>query len=471
MHMKCTKITEAVQKTLKDVLSRYPLVVPITQALHEAGGQILLVGGAVRDLLLGKQLKDLDIEIHKLPLEQVEKILRLYGPVSTVGKSFGVLRVHGLDVDWSLPRSDSTGRKPVVVVDPHMGMVDAFKRRDLTINAMGIDLITHELIDPFNGQHDLMNGILRCPDATLFVEDPLRFYRVMQFVGRFAMEPDTELNALCARMDIRTVSVERIEVEFQKLLLQSQQPSRGVRWLHTIGRLGDVLPEVAATIGVEQDQRWHPEGDVFEHTMQALDAAVAYTYDDSSSTLAVRYAALCHDFGKVSTTVHNPDGTISSHGHELVSVTDTLSLLKRIMRNNDLVARVTVLVRHHMAPGQFVTGGAKAAAYKRLARELAPHATLQLLADLASADMRGRNPQRGKPLAGPCPMVDVFRQKAEQANVIQAPESPVLQGRDLLDVVKPGPRLGELLAYAYQLQIEEGVIDKEELKRRVLEKL
>ncbi len=240
--------------------------------------------------------------MYGLTTDQLEKILRSFGPVSLVGKSFGVLRLHGLDIDWSLPRADSAGRKPTVVIDPTMSFEQAFRRRDLTINAVGIDLHTYELIDPFNGQQDLTNKLLRPTDVQLFTEDPLRFFRVMQFIGRFEMEPTESLNVLCTKMDISHVSIERIETEFEKLLLKSVHPSRGIRWIATIGRLQDVLPELAATVGVAQNPQWHPEGDVFEHTMQALDAAAALPYTDKRTRLIILYAALCHDLGKAVTT-------------------------------------------------------------------------------------------------------------------------------------------------------------------------
>ena len=200
---------------------------PITSEKKRSSGmKTYLVGGAVRDLLLNLSIKDVDIEVYNLQPEVVEKILRQFGPVSLVGKVFGVFRVHGLDVDWSLPRADSPGRKPEVKIDPFMSYHNAFVRRDLTINAMGIDLSTSELIDPFNGVHDVKKKILRSPDTRFFIQDPLRFYRVMQFIGRFEMVPDEKLDTLCSRMDISDVSRERIEQEFKKLLLKSVRPSK-----------------------------------------------------------------------------------------------------------------------------------------------------------------------------------------------------------------------------------------------------
>jgi tRNA nucleotidyltransferase (CCA-adding enzyme) len=318
--MNSTRISLMIQRTLMQELALQPGLMTIIQTLYKQGGRVLLVGGAVRDLFLQHTCKDLDIEIHGLDLVAVEAILAQFGTVFMVGKSFGVFRVAGFAVDWSLPRSDSIGRKPMVTIAPFMSLHDAFARRDLTINAMGIDLITYELIDPFGGFDDLTNKILRCTDPNRFIEDPLRFYRVMQSIGRFAMYPDCQLNDICANMDITSVSIERIAEEFQKLLLRSSRPSHGIRWLATIGRLATVLPELAATRGIEQDPRWHPEGDVFEHLMQTLDAGVDYEYPDTSTTLAFRYAALCHDLGKVTMTQQQADGTITSHGHDVAGV-------------------------------------------------------------------------------------------------------------------------------------------------------
>ncbi len=467
--MKFTQNMPDLAKTVQDLLDQYPLVRAIALAISGAGGRSLLVGGAVRDILLGLPVKDLDIEVHNLTIEQLETVLRNFGPVSLVGKQFGVLRLHGLDVDWSLPRSDSSGRKPVVTISPSMSMVEAFRRRDLTMNAMGIDLITYELIDPFNGRADLNAGVLRAPDENFFVEDPLRFYRVMQFLGRFQMQPDAALNALCTRMDIKGVSVERIEGEFHKLLLRSKRPSLGIRWLRSIGRLQEILPELAATLGVHQEPSYHPEGDVFEHSMQALDAAAALKYDSDQEKLVILYAALCHDLGKV-TTSQVVDGVIKSYGHAAEGARIAERMLKRFTRNKDLIDAVCTLVEHHMQPLQLVAGGAKPAAYKRLARALAPHATIAMLGKLALADSRGRNATGHEPLATPDDDVTAFLQAAEKAAVVHQIEQSVLHGRDLMGQVEPGPKMGELLKAAYEIQIEEGITDKDELLRRVLKK-
>jgi len=470
--MQYTKISPAIKRNLVTLLEKFPLVPTIAQEVHKNGGRIFLVGGAVRDLLLDIPVKDVDLEVHGIAMPKLEMILKQFGSVDYVGKAFGVFKffqANGIAIDISLPRTDSAGRKPVVQIDPFISLEDAFRRRDVTINAMGIDLITDELIDPFGGYTDLQNKRLRATDLTLFVEDPLRFYRVMQFIGRFAMEPDEQLNQLCAHMDLHMVSIERIEKEFEKLLLKSVSPSRAIRWLKTINRLHDLFPEIYALIGVAQEPKWHPEGDVFEHSMQTLDAAAGFEYDDDAQKLIVMYAALCHDLGKVTTT-RILAGKIISYGHETESARFAKQLLRRITGKLVVIDTVIKLVACHMQPLQFIACGAKPAAYKRLAHRLAPQATIATLALLARADRLGRNPVGHAPLTIAEPDVDLFIQKAQLADVLTQAEAPVLLGRDLIDLVEPGPRMGRLLQRAYEIQIEEGIKDKDVLKERVLHK-
>jgi len=468
-YMKFTKINAKVESHFKKIFKQNPIIAKIVTKIDQAGGKALLVGGAVRDLLMNVPLKDIDIEVHGLLLERLQKILGLFGPVSLVGKSFGVLRLHGLDADWSMPRKDSSGRHPKVVIDPNMTFADAFKRRDLTINAMGIDLFSKELIDPWKGYSDLKKGILRAPDAHLFTQDPLRLFRVMQFIGRFGMKPSAQLNKICAAMSLKDISVERIEGEFDKLLLRSSRPSLGIRWLRKIGRLKEILPELANTIGVKQNPSWHPEGDVFEHTMQALDAAAQLKYVDSAQKLTALYAILCHDLGKVNTT-KKVKGEIVSYGHEETGVPLAKKMLKRITRRKDLIDAVAKLVRYHMAPGQFIANGAKQPAYKRLANKLAPDITMELLAKVALADKRGRNGQAHEPLTKNIPDIAAFLRDAKNAQVVYKPVEPLFLGLDLVDIVKPGPEMGKLLKKAYEIQIDEGIKDKKELLRRIVNK-
>ena len=467
--MQYTKVDENIQKRLTDNrVQSYPLVFQIVRELSGNVCQAVLVGGAVRDLFLDLPLKDLDIEVYNCSLDELETRLKTFGPVSLVGKVFGVLRVHGLDVDWSVPRSDSPGRKPEVKLDPHLSFQKAFERRDLTINAMGIDLNIFQLIDPFQGQKDLQGKIARAPNPLFFVEDPLRFFRVMQFVARFNLKPNEELNKICSQMDISKVSRERIEQEFAKLFLRSPKPSLGFMWLDTIGRLNDIVPELYATKGVAQEPKWHPEGDVYEHTLQTIDAAAALDYRNEYEKLALIYGALCHDLGKTNAT-QIVDGQIKNYGHAQEGEKEAHKVLKRITHNKELVDAVCKLVLYHMEPLEFVKSGAGAAAYKKLARKLAPEVTLEMLGLLATADKRGRNPQKGSPLTVKMPDIEQFFKKAVDAQVLHEVEQPIVHGRDLLDIIEPGPELGKAVRFAYTVQINEGIRDKEELKNRVKE--
>lgn len=467
--MKSTKIGIDIQRAIAQIYKRYPVVHDIVQEIHAHGGTALLIGGAVRDIILDLPTKDIDIEVHDMPLDALEALLGRFGQVSLVGKKFGVLRVHGLDIDWSLPRSDSPGRKPEVKIDPTMPVREAFLRRDLTMNALGIDFITQELHDPFDGMSAIREKTLRTPDVRFFAEDPLRLFRVMQFISRFDMKPDETLNELCKTMDISDVSRERIELEFHKLFLRSKYPSLGIRWLKEIGRLQEILPELAATIGVAQDPSWHPEGDVFEHSMQALDAAAQLPIENEHKRLVLLYSALCHDLGKVDTSVERDEGKITSYGHAESGISKAQALMKRITNNQILITAVKKMVGYHMIPYQLVTQKSSLAAYKRLAQKLAPNVSMRQLAELVLSDKRGRNSQGSLPLKLDPEEVAQFIKKTQEADVLDQKEEPILFGRDIAHEVEEGPRMGELIHKAYEIQIEEGIRDKEQLKKRVLQ--
>lgn len=460
---------------IKKLLSDMPQIKLCIQDSAAVGAHIFLVGGAVRDLLLQLPVKDLDFEVHGLPVDDLKTILERHGTVNAVGKSFGVLKLrvgHGMpDVDWSLPRTDSSGRKPAVTIDPHMTIEQALRRRDVTMNAMALDMVTFELYDPFGGLEDLKNKVLRCPDEKLFIEDPLRFYRVMQFIGRFDMMPDEQLDRVCAAMDISEISRERVEEEMKKLMLKARQPSRAFRWVAKIGRLQELFPELYALISTRQSEKYHPEGNVFEHTMQVIDVAAMLREQcaDDEQKLILMYAALCHDIGKAATTKERADGKITCYEHELVGAEMVTPFLSRFCGDKSSIKTVKKLVRHHMDPGNFLKNNARTAAYKKLALRLMPETNCAMLARLMECDRRGRNGTGHTPLsASEAEGVREFLEKVTKAGVLQAPEAPVLTGADLLDIVAPGPRLGDLVKKAYAIQIDENVHDKDELRKRVL---
>ena len=449
-------------------------VLEIGEALARAGATPVLVGGAVRDGLLGVPVKDLDIEVFGLDLPRLEAELRSFGKVLAVGRAFGVLRIGGLDVDFSLPRRDSktaAGHRGFdVELDPSLPFPEAARRRDLTVNSMGVDLRTGALLDPHGGQRDLAAGMLRATDPNLFGEDPLRGLRVAQFCARLEMQATPELIALCSALDLSELPGERLWGEFRKLLCKSARPSLGLSFLRD-ARLLRFFPELAALVDVPQDPTWHPEGDVWLHTLMVIDCAAALrdaSPDDSGIEPEVlMFGALCHDLGKPSTT-EEIDGRVRSRGHERAGAEPTLTFLDRLRASNELKAKVAALVQHHLAPALYVKNGAKARGYRKLARELeAVGLTLRSLERVARADHLGRTTDdalRGEFAAG-----DEFLRRAEELLIEDRAPRDVVRGRHLIARgLAPAPHFGEILARCRDLQDQTGASDPEWILDRVL---
>jgi tRNA nucleotidyltransferase (CCA-adding enzyme) len=465
------------QSLLSSIISPIKIIL---NALISEGCTPYLVGGCVRDLIMNQPLKDLDLELHDIPFEEAQAVLSRFGTVLLVGKAFGVMRIAGHDIDWSLPRRDSLGRKPEVALDPHLGIQAACRRRDITMNAMAINLKDFlatgaiSIIDPYDGLKAIAAKKLCAVDVTLFVQDPLRFFRVMHFIGRFGMQPDEELNELCARMSLQDpitqqpLALERIADEIKKLFLRSSRPSLGFRWLAQIRRLDELFPELAALCSTPQRPDYHPEGTVFEHAMQSLDAAARFNQlnltQNNQEHFLIMLAGLCHDLGKATTTTND----LKAHGHDVAGVPLAKNLLGRMTNDQKCIAAVELLVRHHLAPFTFLAGGALPKAYKRLAYKLSPLVTMRQLGLVALADRQGRNGHSPEPLTNHIDLLHAFLAECNKAAVANGPEIPVLQGRDLIDEIKEGPRLGQLLKEAYTIQIEEGITDSSTLRKRVL---
>lgn len=472
-------------------------LLPIIKAIGNLHGAAYVVGGSVRDLILDRECKDFDVEVHGLTLDQLEGVLKQFGHVELIGKKFGVLLLAGMPVDWSIPRRDSKGRKPTVAFDPTMTFEDAARRRDLTMNAMGINLqhvaeqwddLAQEkdlegfikklvIVDPYGGRAALARKELCAVDETLFLEDPLRFFRVIQFIGRFEIFPDVQLVTICKNMPLEDsgtdepIAKERVFEEVKKLFLQSRKPSLGLRWLQKLGRIEELLPELYSLIGAVQRPDYHPEGDVFEHTMQALDAAASLLLYEKSELfsadeekLVVMLTVLCHDMGKPETTCDQ----LHARGHDLAGVPVARSFLDRFCMHEHLKKMVCKLVKHHMNPLGFLKNNAGPAAYKRLARKLSPELSIRQLALVAHCDWRGRNGKGHEPLPDDGGNHKEFTEAASSAGVLLGPEAPILLGRHIIDDVASGKEIGKILERAYEIQIEENITDVDVLKKRVL---
>jgi tRNA nucleotidyltransferase (CCA-adding enzyme) len=418
-----------------------------------------LVGGCVRDALLGIPNKDFDLEVYGVGYEQLEAALRAHGRVDLVGKSFGVVKFSaagGRQWDFSVPRRDSkvgAGHKGFrIECDPTITPRDAAGRRDFTINAIMFDPRTGEYLDFFGGRDDLRNRRLR-HTGPAFVEDPLRVLRGMQFAARFDLTPAMETVALCRSITdtFHELAVERVGDEWFKWAAKSRRPSAGLQFLKAAGWLKH-FPEIAALDGTPQDPEWHPEGDVFVHTAHCCDALAGmaeWQSADSATRMALMFAVLAHDFAKPQTTHEaERDGRmrIVSPGHEEQGGPLAEAFLSRINAPNALKERVLPLVTNHLAHLQAINDRS----VRRLASRLQP-ATIGELCLVMTADQFGRPPKPREIHEG----VLALRRKAEELRVREAAPKPILQGRHLIDRgLKPGKQFGELLKRAFEAQLE-----------------
>ena len=436
-------------------------VIALSGVIRDAGGRALLVGGCVRDTLMGKEPKDWDLEVYNVEPERLRALLDQFGSVNVVGESFTVYKL-GRHLDVSIPRRErksGRGHKAFIIEgDPSMSVVEATRRRDFTINAILQDPLTAEIIDPFDGRRDIEQRILRAVSAETFAEDSLRVLRAAQFASRFEFEIDPGTVVLCQTIDLSDLPAERIWGELEKLLLQSSRPSIGVEWLRELGVVEKLFPEIQSLIGVPQDPEWHPEGDVFVHTKLTIDRA-RELIDDLSypRQVTVMLAALAHDFGKPATTQFL-EGRWRSRGHEEAGVPPTESFLQRInvhtIDGYGVRSQVIALVREHLKPGEFYKKRDEVGdgAFRRLARRCEP----SLLYRVAKADSLGRNAEwvpREQWYGAEAQ--EWFLERTRELEVEQRPPEPLLLGRHLLELgVEPGPMMGEITRAVYEMQLD-----------------
>tara|TARA_B100000965_G_scaffold406557_1_gene446114 strand:- start:973 stop:2391 length:1419 start_codon:yes stop_codon:yes gene_type:complete len=422
----------------------------IAETVAGAGGRALLVGGCVRDAFFGKTSKDIDIEVFGLSSEMLEEALFPLFEIKHVGRSYGVYKVKGLEIDISLPRRESktgTGHKGFSIEsDPHMSHESAASRRDFTINTIAWDPLDGEVIDPFGGVEDIKHRILR-HTGSRFAEDPLRVLRAMQLIARFELTIAPETLDLCKRITPETLSKERIFDEWAKLILRGIQPSLGLKFLSACGWI-QYFPEIEAMIGCEQDPRWHPEGDVWVHTLHCLDAFAKKRIGDYWEDLVVGFAVLCHDIGKPLTTKIEADGRIHSYGHDLAGEAPTRRFLARMSENRQLAESVVSLVIYHLRPFQLYKAKSGDGAIRRLAHKVG---RIDRLARVAYADEAGR-PGRSH---GACPQGDWLLERAQALAVHDSAPNPIMKGRHLIALgMKPGEQFKPILDACYEAQLD-----------------
>jgi tRNA nucleotidyltransferase (CCA-adding enzyme) len=434
------------------------IVEQIAQAVRDAGGRALVVGGWVRDRLMGQPSKDVDFEVFGVEAGRLRELLLAFGPVNTVGESFTVYKVG--DIDVSLPRRESkTGRGHkgfTVTGDPSMTVEEAARRRDFTINAISWDPLTGEYLDPFHGRADIGRRLLRLVDPATFADDSLRVLRAIQFAARFDFALDGPTRERCRRISLDDLPAERIWGEFEKLLLRAERPSIGFALARELGVIARIFPELDALAGCPQEPEWHPEGDVWVHTLLVIDQARARLAGlDHPRQVTVMLGAVCHDLGKPVTTAV-VDGRIRSLEHEEEGVAPAVALLDRLnvhtMGGFDVRRHVLGIVANHLKPGSFAKARPPVGdgAFRRLAQKV----DLELLAIVARADCEGRGG------GFDCSAMDWFVARARQLGVEHAPPPPLVKGRHLVTLgVEPGPALGEVLREVYERQLDGRVAD------------
>jgi tRNA nucleotidyltransferase (CCA-adding enzyme) len=421
----------------------------IERLVRRAGGRTWLVGGCIRDLVLGRQPRDLDLEISGLPPGQLHALLTEHFSVQLVGKAFGLFKLRGLPVDISIPSRMLTDNEFAQGLlrqsDPDMDIDEALARRDFTMNAMAWDPDTLELRDPFNGRADLDAHVLRHMSER-FAEDPLRVLRGMQLAARFGLTAAPETVALCKTLMQDGQPSGRLWEEWKKLLLQGVKPSLGLQFLSDCGWLR-FYPELAALQGCEQDPIWHPEGDVWIHTLHCLDWFAMESTGNQDDDLIVGLGILCHDFGKPATTTTDL-GRITSRGHEPEGEAPTRRFLERLTNQDDLINEVIPLVLCHLRPRALHEANASDNAVRRLARQVK---RIDRLVRVARADHAGRPP---KPFDD-FPAGTWLLERARRLEVEDQAPTPLVMGRHLLELgVQPGPDMGRLLDECYEAQLD-----------------
>ena len=417
----------------------------IARRVSALGGRVMYGGGMVRDALMGVPGKDVDIEVYGVTPAQLRDILARLGTVVEKGASFGVYGLAHTGLDIAMPRRERrTGIRHTdfdVSVDPGMSFREASMRRDFTINAMMRDVLTGELVDCWGGEADLAARVVRHVSDATFAEDALRAFRAAQFAARLDARIAPETTALCAKMDVTGLSVERVFEELSKALLKARRPSVFFRALRRMDHLNEFFPELEACAGVPQNPKYHPEGDVFEHTLLVLDCA-AELREQAVQPLAFMLAALTHDLGKAVSTQTQPDGRVTAYGHELAGVPLCETALRRLTGQTRLIEYAKNMTWLHMRPNMLANAGS----HKRKTRRMFDLSVCpEDLILLSRADASGK-------LDAPYDEAIERWLRARLEDYRAVMRLPMVGGRDLIAAgLRPGPDFSRVLARARQL--------------------
>nr|WP_233515119.1 CCA tRNA nucleotidyltransferase [Marinitenerispora sediminis] len=442
-----------------------PITGELGQRFADGGHELAIVGGPVRDALLGRPSQDLDLTTDAVPQRILELVEGWADAVWTVGIDFGTvgLRKGGQQLEITTYRSESyqpKSRKPDVSYGDSLHA--DLERRDFTVNAMAARLPGHEFVDPFGGLSDLAAGVLRTPGRPedSFNDDPLRIMRAVRFAAQlgFTLAPEVREAAAAMAERLTIVSAERVRDELTKLML-SPDPRAGIELMVDLGIARHVLPEIPK-LRLEIDEH-HRHKDVYEHSLTVLDQAIELEKRRGMRPdLVLRLAALLHDVGKPKTRAFEDGGRVTFHHHEVVGASMSRSRLGALRFPKDVVADVGKLVALHLRFHGYGKGEWTDSAVRRYARDAGP--LLERLHVLTRADCTTRNRRKAAALARAYDDIERRIQRlAEEEELNQI--RPDLDGNEIQEIlgIPPGPLVGKAWRFLLELRLENGPMEKE----------
>jgi poly(A) polymerase len=458
-------------QTLRTAHEVAPVAEDLGRRFQAAGFKLALVGGSVRDTLLGRLGNDLDFTTDARP-EQVLKIIRPWADsVWEVGIAFGTVgclkeardggAVRSFQIEVTTYRSeayDRTSRKPEVSYGDTIE--EDLVRRDFTVNAMAVALPDIEFVDPYGGLDDLAQRVLRTPGTpeASFSDDPLRMMRAARFAAQLDFEVAPEVVAAMTAMAdrIEIVSAERVRDELNKLIM-SEHPRKGLRLLVDTGLADRVLPELSA-LRLESDEH-HRHKDVYEHSLTVLEQAIDLETDGPD--LVLRLAALLHDIGKPRTRRFESDGRVSFHHHEVVGAKMTKARMTKLKYPNDIVKDVSRLVELHLRFHGYGAGEWTDSAVRRYVRDAGP--LLDRLHKLTRSDCTTRNKRKAAALSRTYDELEARIAELKEREELDAIR-PDLDGNQIMEIlgVGPGPVVGKAYHHMLELRLENGPMSEDE---------
>jgi poly(A) polymerase len=458
---------------VRELVRAAPVVEEVGRRFADAGHEVALVGGSVRDALLGGLGHDLDFTTSALP-DEIERLLDGWADARwDVGREFGTLgaRVGDWQLEITTYRSESydpTSRKPQVQYGD--SLVGDLSRRDFTVNSMAVALPTLELVDPFGGLDDAARGVLRTPSTPerSFGDDPLRMMRAARFAAQLGFSVTPEVVAAMRAMSerIRIISAERIRNELVKLMC-GPRPRSGLVLLVETGLADEVLPELPA-LRLERDEH-HRHKDVYEHTLTVLDQAVALEHrlPEGGPDFLVRFAALVHDIGKPKTRRFAADGSVTFHHHDVVGAKMAARRMRSLRFSNDEIAAVSRLVELHLRFHGYGAGEWTDSAVRRYVRDAGDQ--LDRLHVLTRADCTTRNRRKAERLARAYDELEERIARLSEQEQLDAIR-PDLNGEEIMAIlgIPPGPSVGRAYRFLLELRMDRGPLAHDDARRELL---